>query len=97
MEEKEKTIQRMKMEVVGLSKKGEKKDSFVKFKESSVVLYKILDFQISPCDKTGLGYKKEKEKYEDDTWTQEACPSMSRASSHALAHDKNNFGISKMK
>ena len=84
------------MEVVGLSKKGEKKDSFVKFKEISVVLDKILDFQRYPCDNIGLGYEK-KEKYEDDTWTLEACPSMSRASSHAPAHDKNNFGISKMK
>ena len=96
MEEKEKTIQRMKMEVVGLSKKGEKKDSFVKFKESSVVLDKILDFQRYPCDNIGIGYEK-KEKYEDDTWTLEACPSMSRASSHAPAHNKNKFGISKMK
>ena len=48
------------MEVVGLSKKGEKKDSFVKFKEISVVLDNILDFQRYPCDKDGLGYKKEK-------------------------------------
>ena len=96
MEEQEKTIQRLKIEVVGLSKKGEKKDYFVKFKESSVVLDKILDFQRYPCDNIDLGYKK-KQKYEEDTWTLEACPSMSRASSHALAHDKNNFRISKMK
>ena len=96
MEEKEKTIQRLKMEVVGLSNKGEKKYSFVKFKEILVVLDKILDFQIYPCDNIGLGYEK-KEKYEDDTWTLEACPSISIASSHAPAHDKNNFGISKMK
>ena len=48
------------MEAVGLRKKGEKNDALVKFKDSLVVLDKILDFQISPCDKTGLGYKKEK-------------------------------------
>ena len=57
------------MEVVGLRKKGEKNEAFVKFKDSLVVLDKILDFWIYPCDKTGLGYKKDKEKYEDDTWS----------------------------
>ena len=50
----------MEMEVVGLRKKAEKNDAFVKFKDSSVFLDKSLDFQISPCDKNGLGYKKEK-------------------------------------
>ena len=78
------------MEVVGLRKKGEKNDAFVKFKDSSVVLDKILDWQISPCDKNGLGYKKEKEKHEDDTWspkTPKAGPSMSKASPHAPAHE----------
>ena len=50
------------MEVVGLWKKGEKTDAFVKFKDSSVVLDKILDCQRSPFDKSGLGYKKEGEK-----------------------------------
>ena len=48
------------MEVVGLRKKGEKNDVFIKFKDSLVVLDNILDFQISPCDKIGLGYKKDK-------------------------------------
>ena len=46
------------MEVVGLRKKGEKNEAFFKFKDNSYVLYKIFDFQISPCDKTGLVYKK---------------------------------------
>ena len=55
------------MEVVGLRKKAEKNDAFVEFKDSSVVLDKILDFQRSPFDKTSLGYKKEKEKIEDST------------------------------
>ena len=50
----------MEMEVVGIWKKGEKNDSFFKFKDTSVFLAKILDFQIYPCDKVGLGYTKEK-------------------------------------
>ena len=60
LEENEQTIQRMEMEVVGLKKKGEENDAFFKFKNSWVMLDNILDFQISPCDNTGLGYKKEK-------------------------------------
>ena len=48
------------MEVVDLGKKAEKNDAFVKFKDSLVVLDNILDCQRYPCDKTGLGYKKEK-------------------------------------
>ena len=87
------------MEVVGLRKKDEKTDAFVKFKDISVVLDKILDFQISPSDKFGLGYKKEKEKSEDSTWspkTPEVGPSTSKVASHALAHDNKDFGSSKM-
>ena len=79
------------MEVVGIRKKGEKNKYFAKFKDSSVVLDKILDFQTSPCDKTGLGYKKEGEKSKDSAWspkTQEAGPSMSKASPHTPVHDK---------
>ena len=87
------------MEVVGLRKKGEKTDAFVKFKDSSVVLDKILDFQRSPFDKSGLGYKKEGEKNEDDTWspkTPEAGPSSSKYAPHAPAHDNKDFGSSRM-
>ena len=85
----------MEMEVVCIRKKGEKNDAFVKFKDSSVVLGKILDFHISPLDKTGLGYKKEKEKFEDSIWspkTQEVGPSMTKASPHVPAHDNKEFG-----
>ena len=57
------------MEVFGLRKKGGKNDVLVKFKDSSVVLDKILDCQRSPFDKSGLGYKKEGEKYDDGTWS----------------------------
>ena len=76
----------MEMEVVGLRKKGEKNETFVKFKDSLVFLDKIFNFQKSPLDKTGLGYNKEKEKSEDDTWspkTPEAGTSTSKATPHA--------------
>ena len=44
LEEKEETIQKLKMEVVCLRKKGENNETFVKFKNSLVVLNKIFDF-----------------------------------------------------
>ena len=94
LEEKEETIQKLEMEAVGLRKKGEKNNAFVKFKDSLVVIDKILDCQKSPCDKTSLGYKKDKEKPEDDTWsmkTPEAGPSTSKVVPHALAHDNKDF------
>ena len=69
LKKKEETIRKLEMDVVGFRKKCEKNETFVKFKESSVVLDKILDCQISPLDKIGLGYMKDKEKYEDDTWS----------------------------
>ena len=55
LEERERTIQKLEMEVVGLKKKGEKNDAFVKFKDSSFVLDNILDCQIYLCDETTLG------------------------------------------
>ena len=79
----------MEMEVVGIRKKGEKADAFFKFKDSSVLLYNILDFQIYPYDETCLGYKKKGEKYEDDTWslrTPEAGPSTSKDAPRAPIH-----------
>ena len=100
LEEKEETDQKLEMEVVGLRKKGKKNEALVKFQDSSIFLDKILDFQIYPLDKTGLGHKKNKEKYEDDTWslkTPEAGPSMSKVAPHAPAHDNKDFGSSKMK
>ena len=39
----EDTIQKMEMDIVGLRKKGEKNEAFVKFKDSSIVLDNILD------------------------------------------------------
>ena len=96
LEEKEQTIQKLEMEVVGLRKKGEKTDAFVKFKDSSVVLDKILDCQRSPFNKSSLGYKKEGEKYEYDTWTpktQEAGPSSSKVAPHSPAHKKKTLEV----
>ena len=87
------------MEVVGLRKKGEKNEKNFKFKDSSIVVDKILDCQRSPLNKTGLGYKKDKEKFQDDTWspkTPEATPSTSEVVTHAHAHDKKDFGSSKL-
>ena len=88
------------MEVVGLRNKGEKNDGFVKFKDNLDVLDKILDCKIFPCDKTSLGYKKKREKYEDGTWsprTPEAGPSTSKDSPNAPTHDNEDFRSSKMK
>ena len=85
------------MEVVGLRKKGEKNEAFVKFKDSSIVLDNILDCQRSPFDKSGLGHKKEGEKSKDGTWspkTPEAGPSTFAL--HAPAHDNKDFVNSRM-
>ena len=89
LEEKEVTSQKHEFEIVNLRKRIEKSkhhekfnSSSVKLQDSSIVLDNILDFQRSPLDKTGLGYKKNKEKSEDDTWspkTPEAVPSTSKA------------------
>ena len=76
------TNQKHEFEMVNLRKKIEKSKHHEKFNSSSVMLDKILDCQRSPLDKTGLGYKKNKEKFEDDTWslkTPEAGPSTSKA------------------
>ena len=64
-----------------------------------VFLDKILDFQISPLDKTSLGYKKDKEKSEDDTWfpkTPEAGASTSKTAPHAPTHDNKDPSSSRM-
>ena len=93
-------VQKLEMEVVGLRKKDKKNEALVNFHDSSIVLDKILDCQRSPLDKTGLGYKKNKEKSEDDTWslkTPEAGPSTSKAAPQAPAHDNKNSGKSKVK
>ena len=87
------------MEVVGLRKKCKNNEAFFKFKESSVVLDKILDFQRSPLDKMSLGYKKDKKNFEDHPWspkTPKAGPSTSKAAPHAHAHDNKNHSNSSL-
>jgi hypothetical protein len=44
---------------VNLRKNIEKSNTQIKFLNSSVILDEILDSQISPNDKSGLGYNKE--------------------------------------
>ena len=56
---KERTCQKLEMEMVDLRKKDEKNDAHAKFKNSSTILGEILDYQRSPFDKIGLGYNKE--------------------------------------
>ena len=57
------------MEVVGLRKTNEKSNTYVKFRNNSIILDEILDSQRSPFDKSGLGYNPGKEKSVADTWT----------------------------
>ena len=100
LEEKEETVQKLEMEVVGLREKGKKHEALVKLQDSSIVLDKILDCQRSPLDKTGLGYKKNKEKLEDESWslkTPVAGTSTSKAAPQAPAQDNKEIGSSKMK
>ena len=66
LDEKDRTCQKLEMEVVDLKKKDEKNDVHAKFKNSSTILGEILDCQISPFDKIGLGYNKETKEVEAD-------------------------------
>ena len=53
------------MEFVSLRKQIKKSDNHVKFNSSSV----ILDYQRSPFDKYGLGFKKLEDKLKEDMWS----------------------------
>ena len=66
LDKKDKTCQKLEMEVVDLRKKDEKNDVHAKFKNSSTILGEILDCQRSPFDKTRLVYNKEIEEFEAD-------------------------------
>ena len=76
LDEKDRTCQKLEMEVVDLRKKDEKNDVHSKFKNSSTILGEILDCQRSPFDKIGLGYNKETKEVEANT-----NPSSSRVES----------------
>jgi hypothetical protein len=54
--EKEESCCKLEAEIVDLRKKVEKSNKFL---NSSRILDEILESQRSPCDKSGLGYKKE--------------------------------------
>jgi hypothetical protein len=54
--EKEESCHKLEAEIVDLRKKVEKSNKFL---NSSRILDEILESQRSPCDKSGLGYKKE--------------------------------------
>ena len=57
------------MEIVGLRKKIQKSKDHVKFNESSVILDEILKCQRLSFDKSGLGFKKEKDKLKEVSWS----------------------------
>ena len=69
LEEKERENQRLEMEVVGLRKKIEKSNDYVKFNESSVILDEIMKCQRISSDKSGLGFKKEEDKLKEVLWS----------------------------
>ena len=69
LDEKDKTCQKLEMEVVDLRRKNEKSSAYVKFNNSSVILDEILDCQRSHFDKIGLGYKKKAKNYEYNSKT----------------------------
>ena len=86
LDKKDRTCQKLEMEVVDLRKKVEKNDAHGKFKNNSTILGEILDCQRSPFDKIGLRYNQETKKCEANTWTLKKSkmnPSSSRVESKA--------------
>jgi hypothetical protein len=74
--EKEDSCHKLEAEVVDLRKKVEKSNKFL---NSSTILNEILDSQISPNDKSGLGYNKEATHVEESTSKKlEVSPSFSK-------------------
>ena len=57
------------MEVEDLIRKDKKKYAYIKFKDSSTTLDKILYCQRSPTNKSGLGYKQTVEETKFGKWT----------------------------
>jgi hypothetical protein len=74
----------LEVEVVDLRKKVEKSNKFL---NSSTILNEILDSQISPNDKSGLGYKKEATHVEASTSKKhEVSPSLSKDGNNVASH-----------
>ena len=89
LDEMEEQCQKLEMEVVGLRKTIEKSNACVKFRNNSIILDKISDFQRSPFDKSGRDYNSRKDKSIADTWKPrkyEAGPSFSKDESRAAPH-----------
>jgi hypothetical protein len=59
LKKREESCHKLEAKVVNLRKKVEKSNTQVKFLNKSIILDEILDSQISPNDKTDLGYHKE--------------------------------------
>ena len=60
LDEKEKSCQKLEIEMVDPKRKDERNNNaHDMLKNSSIILDEILDSQISPFDKIGLGCKKE--------------------------------------
>jgi hypothetical protein len=57
--EKEESFHELEVEILYLRRKTKKSNSHIKFMNSSTILNEILDSQISPNDKSSLGYNKE--------------------------------------
>ena len=89
LDEKEEQCKKLEMEVVGLGKTSKKSNACVKFRNKSIILDEILDYQRSPFDKSGLGCSWRKEKSLADTWTPnkyEVGPSFSKDTSQDAPH-----------
>jgi hypothetical protein len=80
--EKEESCHKLEVEFFYLRKKVEKSKNHIKFMNNSTILDEILDSQISPNDKSGLGYNKEVAHLEDITYKKhEVSPSLSKSGS----------------
>jgi hypothetical protein len=87
LNEREESCNKMEAEVVNLRKKFEKSNTHSKFLNNSMTLDEILDSQISPNDKSGLGYNKE----------EIGTPMKSDAGSFVKGEDRSDVGPSFVK
>ena len=89
LDEKAKQCENIEKEVVGLRNTSEKSNACMKFRINSVILNEILDYQISPLGRSGLGYNSGKEISIADTWKPskyEAIPSFSKNEGQDAPH-----------
>jgi hypothetical protein len=98
--EKEESCHKLEAEVVDLRNKVENSNTHIKFMNNSTILDEILDSQISPNDKSGLGYNKEAIHLEASTSKKyEVSPSLSKGGSNVASQPstqrKETFKITK--